>query len=255
MRSSKLTGVVLKTVDFGESDRVVTLLTLERGKVSTFARAARASRRRFGGALEPFTLLDAEVHERRGAELLSLDTVSVVQGFGAIRTDLARIGCAGYACDLARELVRDSEPHAELAALLIDYLRRLDAAPARPAGLRAFELGALRAVGFMPRLRECARCGRPIASSGQIPFNPAEGGVMCDGCARSAPGTIRLSAATASALAGLQSGGLAAADAEPLSRETAREARAALSCFIEHHLGKTLPSRKFLDEIGPLLNE
>lgn len=254
MQSSKLTGVVLKTLDYGESDRVVTLLTVERGKVSAFARAARASRRRFGGALEPFTLLAIEAHERRGAELLSLDTVSVVQGFGAIRTDLARIACAGYACDLARELVRDSEPHAELVALLIDYLRRLDAAPARPTGLRAFELGALRAVGFMPRLRECARCGGAVASSGPIPFDPAEGGVMCDGCARALPGAIRLSASTAIALARLQSGGLATAEAEPLSREAAVEARAVLSRFIEHHLGVTLPSRKFLDEIGPLLS-
>ncbi|HVI73863.1 MAG TPA: DNA repair protein RecO, partial [Anaeromyxobacteraceae bacterium] len=58
--SLKLTGVVLRTVDYGESDRVVSLLTAERGKVSAFARKARVSRRRFGGALEPFTLLQVE---------------------------------------------------------------------------------------------------------------------------------------------------------------------------------------------------
>ncbi|HEX7488511.1 MAG TPA: DNA repair protein RecO, partial [Anaeromyxobacteraceae bacterium] len=73
----KLTGVVLRTVDYGESDRVVTLLTAERGKVSAFARAARASRRRFGGALEHFTLVHAEARERRGAGLLSLESVTV----------------------------------------------------------------------------------------------------------------------------------------------------------------------------------
>jgi DNA repair protein RecO (recombination protein O) len=106
-RHLKLTAVVLGTVDYGESDRVVVLLTRERGKLSAFARGARASRKRFGGALQPFTLLDAEVRERAGSDLLGLDAVDVVQAFGGIRTDLARIACAGYACELARELVRD----------------------------------------------------------------------------------------------------------------------------------------------------
>ena len=63
----KLRAIVLRTVDYGESDRVVTLLTAERGKLAAFARGARASRRRFGGALEPFTLLAVEARERRGA--------------------------------------------------------------------------------------------------------------------------------------------------------------------------------------------
>src|SRR5512147_1565246 len=110
----KLTAVVLRTVDYGESDRVVTLLTRERGKVSAFARGARASRRRFGGALEPFTLLVAEARARSGSDLLGLESVSVERGFGGIRTDLARIACAGYAAELCRELVRDHEPHDEL---------------------------------------------------------------------------------------------------------------------------------------------
>src|SRR5512142_1565262 len=105
----KLTGVVLRTVDYGESDRVVTLLSRERGKISAFARGARASRRRFGGALEPFTLLSAEVRVRGGSDLLGLDSTAVLRGYGAIRADLARIACAAYAAELARELVRDHE--------------------------------------------------------------------------------------------------------------------------------------------------
>src|SRR3990172_5979436 len=101
----KLLGVVLRTIDYGEADRIVALLTRERGKVSVFARGARSSRRRFGGALEPFTLLRLEARERRGGDLLALDSVAVERGFGAIRTDLARIACASYACELSPELL------------------------------------------------------------------------------------------------------------------------------------------------------
>jgi DNA repair protein RecO (recombination protein O) len=245
---------VLRTVDYGEADRIVTLLTEERGKVSAFARGARASRRRFGGALEPFTLLRIEARERRGADLLGLDSVAVVRGFGTIRTDLARIACAGYACELARELVRDAEPQPELMALLLDYLGRLDAAAAIPAALRAYELCALRAAGLMPRFTDCARCGAALPGGARRPFDPADGGVLCDACAPGAsPGSPRLTAGALALLARLQAAGLAGAAAEPLTPALGAEARDALARFIEHHLGRRLASRKFLDEVGPLL--
>jgi DNA repair protein RecO (recombination protein O) len=251
----KLTGIVLRAVDYGESDRVVTLLTRERGKISAFARGARASRRRFGGALEPFTLLVAEARERAGSELLGLDSVTVTRAFGAIRADLARIACAGYAVELARELVRDHEPHDDLFDLLERVLAALDAAPARPASLRAFELGALRAAGLMPRLDGCARCGGALGS-GTLRFDPGQGGALCPSCAPSAsPGAPSLSPDAAAALLRLQEGGLEAALAEPLAPPAGREARDALTAFVEHHLGRRLAARRFLDEVGPLLGE
>lgn len=251
----KLTGVVLRVVDYGEADRVVTLLTRERGKVSAFARGARASRRRFGGALQPFTLLTAEARERVGSDLLGLDAVAVTRGFPALRGDLARIACAGYAAELARELVRDHEPHDELFELLVEYLELLEVGPPRPAALRAFELGALRAAGLMPRLDACARCG---AAPGEGParFDAGQGGVLCQRCAPTAPlGAPSLSAAAAAALVRLQEGGLPGAAAEPLAPAAGREVREALTAFIEHHLGRRLAARRFLDEVGPLLGE
>jgi DNA repair protein RecO (recombination protein O) len=253
---AKLTGVVLRAVDTGESDRVVTLLTRERGKVAAYARGARASRRRFGGSLEPFTLVAAEVRERSASDLLGLDSVSPIAAFGGIRGDLARIACASYAAELARELVRDHEPHDDLFDLLVAYLGALDAAPARPAGLRAFELGALRAAGLAPRLDGCARCGGPLATDRAARLDPGQGGLLCPGCQPSAaPGAPSVSPAAAAALARLADGGLAAAAAEPFGPPIGREARDALSAFVEYHLGRRLQARRFLEEIGPLLGE
>jgi DNA repair protein RecO (recombination protein O) len=253
---SKLTAIVLRTVDTGEADRVVTLLTRERGKVAAFARGARASRRRFGGALEPFTLVAAEVRERPGAELLSLDSVAPLDAFAAIRGDLARIACAAYAAELSRDLVHDHQPHEDLFDLLAAYLAALTAAPAAPAGLRAFELGALRAAGLLPRLEACASCGDACARAGTLRLDPARGGILCAACAPlAAPGAPALSAATAAALARLAAGGLAAAASEPLAPPAGREARDALGAFLEHHLGHRLAARRFLEEVGPMLGE
>jgi DNA repair protein RecO (recombination protein O) len=249
----RLTAIVLRTVDTGESDRVVTFLSRERGKVSAYARGARASKRRFGGSLEPFTLVAAEVKERPGAELLGLDSVSPLDAFGAIRGDLARIACAAYAAELARELVRDHEPHEELFDLLAAYLGGLAAAPARPAGLRAFELGALRAAGLVPRLDACVRCGGELPAA-PVPLDPAQGGLLCDRCAPTARrGTPLLSPGAAAALLRLADGGLDAAADEALHGAEGREARDALSAFLEHHLGHRLAARQFLEEVGPVL--
>jgi DNA repair protein RecO (recombination protein O) len=252
----KLTAVVLRAVDYGESDRVVTLLSRERGKLSAFARGARASRRRFGGALEPFTLVAAELRERPGGELLTLDSVSPLRAHGAIRGDLARIACAGYVAELARELVRDHEPHEDLFDLLLAALGALDRGPARPALLRAFELGALRAAGLAPRLDGCARCGAPLPAAGPLRFDPGHGGALCAACAPLAsPGAPALSPATAGALLRLAEGGLAAAEGEALPAPSGREAREALTRFVEHHLGRRLAARRFLDEVGPVLGD
>jgi len=253
---AKLTGIVLRVVDTGEADRVVTLLTRERGKVAAFARGARASRRRFGGSLEPFTLVAAEVRERSGSELLGLDSVSPLDAFGGIRGDLARIACAGYAAELARELVRDHQPHEDLFDLLAAYLAALDAAPARPAALRAFELLALRAAGLSPRLDACARCGGPLDAGRPVRLDPGQGGLLCGACQPlAAPGSPTLSPAAAASLVRLAEGGLAAAAAEPLAAPAGREARDALTAFLEHHLGRRLKARRFLDEVAPMLGE
>lgn len=253
---SKLTAIVLRTVDTGESDRVVTLLTRERGKVAAFARGARASRRRFGGALEPFTLVAAEVRERSASELLGLESVTPLDAFGGIRGDLARIACAGYAVELARELVSDHERHEDLFDLLASYLALLAAGPARPAALRAFELGALRAAGLSPRLDGCARCGGPLSRGGPARFDPEQGGLLCAPCAPfAAPGAPTLSPDAAAALLRLAEGGLAAAQAEALAPPSGREVKGALTAFVEHHLGRRLQARRFLDEVGPALGE
>jgi len=245
----KLHAIVLRAHDYGERDRVVSLFSRERGKLAAFARGARASRHRFAGTLESFHLLAAEVRERSGSDLWVLENAAVERAFGSLRTDLACIACAGYASELVRELVQDSEPHEDLFALLAAYLARLDEPPAVPWELRGFELGALRAAGLMPRLDDCARCGEP-APAGPMRFDPGHGGVLCARCAGS--GSAAGPRASAEVLAGLRR--LQRGDpSQPPGGATVAEARDLLTAYLEHQLGRRLRARGFLDEIGPIL--
>ena len=188
-RSAKLLAVVLRSVDYGERDRVVTLFSRERGKLSAFARGARSSRRRFGGVLEPFTLLAAELTER-GGDLWGLEDAAVERGFGNLRGDLARIACASYAVELTRELVRDAEPHEDLFDALVAYLGLLDDGPARPWDLRRFELDALRAAGLQPSITAVRAAGCRPARARDASTRSREGCSARPAAPPAAPGLV-----------------------------------------------------------------
>lgn len=235
-------AIVLSSVDYGDADRIVTLFTRGRGRLSAFAAGARKSRRRFPGALEPATHLKARLVERR-SDTYRLDAADVVSSFHHLRGDLGRIGRSLYALELCRELVRDHEPHPQLFEALLRYLMLLDQARAGPTSLLAFELDALAMAGFRPQFSPCLRCGGP--TQGRPSFDPDVGGALCEGCARQVPGAVPIEAALVDALHGLQEG-----RRTPLDAELRAGARELLNLFIEHHLGRRLKSVDFLTQVG-----
>jgi len=234
-------ALVLSTLDYGDADRLVTLLTRGRGKLTAFAAGARKSRRRFAGALEPGTLLRARLVERHGSTV-RLDAVEVVHAFPHIREELPRIARALYALELCRELLRDEEPAPELLSLAVDWLGRLDAGEAGPTSVLAFELQALALAGLMPRFDACTLCGRP---PGEAPrFDVDHGGAVCADCAPRATGP-RIDPAVLEGLAAIQAGAR-----QPLPPALRAEARGLLARFIEAQLGRRLKSVEFLRSVG-----
>jgi DNA repair protein RecO (recombination protein O) len=259
LRSLRLEALVLRTIAYGDADAVVHLLTRGRGRISAFARGARNSRKRFGGALEPFQLVEALLAEREGQELWALREARVVEGHGKLRDDLHRIAHAGYATELAHDLSRANEPADALFSLLEDFLTRLEHGAATSARLRALELGALAASGLAPELGACARCGNEVAP-GRAAFDPDAGGTVCTNCTK--PGGLLLTAGARAALRQLKRGGLAAAEA-PVSadgsgrpadarafEDAAAQAARPLGAFLRHHLGRALKSAEFIADVG-----
>lgn len=235
-------ALVLSSVDYGEADRIVTLFTRERGRVSAFAAGARKSKRRFAGALEAGTHLKAQLVERRG-DTFRLDGVDVVQSFHHLRDDLPRIARLLYCLELIRELTRDYEPHVTLFDALKDYLQRLDAKQAGPTSLLLFELDALAQAGFMPNFSPCALCGQPTGPRPR--FDPEHGGVVCFGCASRVPNGFPVSPDVIEALARLQAG-----ERTPMAADLRARARELLNVFIAHHLGRKLKSVEFMEQVG-----
>jgi len=235
-------ALVLSSVDYGEADRIVTLFTRARGRVSAFAAGARKSKRRFAGALEAGTHLKAQLVERRG-DTFRLDGVDVVQSFHRLRDDLPRIARLLYCLELVRELTRDHEPHLALFDQLRDYLARLDSKEAGPTSLLLFELDALAKAGFMPSFSPCVLCGQ---LTGERPrFDPDHGGVVCFACAPRVPRGFPVSPEVVDALARLQAG-----ERTPMAGELRAKARQLLNVFIAHHVGRKLKSVDFMEQVG-----
>jgi DNA repair protein RecO (recombination protein O) len=235
-------AVVLSTVDYGEADRLVTLFTRGRGKLTAFAAGARKSRRRFAGALEPMTSLRVQLVERRGTTC-RLDAAEIDRSFALIRGDLSRIARALHAVELCRELVRDHEPHPGLYERLLEYLDQLDGGRAGPTSLLAFELDALAQGGLQPRFDCCAICGGPPGARPK--FDPDHGGAVCEGCSVRSGYGVWVRGELLAAMRALQAG-----ERTPLPAPERKAARELLNLFIAHQLGRPLRSVEFMAQVG-----
>jgi DNA repair protein RecO (recombination protein O) len=178
----KTEAVVLRSIRYGEADRILHLYSAKRGRIGAIAKGARRPRSRFGGRLEPFFRLDLLLHEGRG-DLLTVTGVSTVAGYPRLRASGPALTAAARACDAVLRLLDSAEPNQPAYNLLCRYLALLDDPAAEPAaGLEtalSFRLKLALAAGFAPELASCARCGEADHLAG---FSGAAGGAVCAAC-------------------------------------------------------------------------
>lgn len=179
MHLEKLQAFVLSNSDYGESDRIVSLFTLEHGRVKGFARGARNSRKRFGPALETFARIHLQLNYKEG--LSSLRSADIITLYPGIRGLLGAIAHALYACELVECLTPEGQPLPRLYRLLAAYLERLDSGHVDDADRRFFEINLLNILGYRPSLEECSRCGSDFGERGALMQQGGE--LVCHFCA------------------------------------------------------------------------
>ena len=251
--SSRDSAVVARRVAYGEADLIVTLLCRERGKLSALARSARRSRRRFGSALELFTVSSVELKRSRGRDLHTLVSADVLASYADLALDVATMAHASYGIELVRDLWAAEVAEPEVFDRLIELFACLRDRGARSDVLRVFELSVLRSFGFAPVLDACAVCGRQsgMALDRGALLDPSRGGVVCSDCAPTSRGHgVRpLSPGGRAYLVRAQAGG-ALAEVDLGTGEGASEARDAMLALIGHQLGHSLKSVEFIGKLG-----
>jgi DNA repair protein RecO (recombination protein O) len=178
--SLKTEAIVLRSIRYGEADRILHLYTPRHGRLGAIAKGVRRARSRFGARLEPFFHIRMILHEGRG-DLHTVTGVDTIETHGELRDRADTLDSAARACDAVARLFESTEPHPEVFALLNNELALLSAHPAnaRAHNGLAFRLKLLLAAGILPQLASCAACGEPEGLSG---FSPAAGGVVCSSC-------------------------------------------------------------------------
>lgn len=179
MNLETLQAFVLSNSDYGESDRIVSLFTLEHGRLKGFARGARNSRKRFGPALETFARIHLQLSHKEG--LCSLRSADVITLYPGIRGELSAIAHGLYACELVECLTPEGQPLPRLYRLLAAYLERLDSGQVDDIDRRFFEINLLNILGYRPSLDGCSRCGAAFDGHGALMQQGGE--LVCRFCA------------------------------------------------------------------------
>jgi DNA repair protein RecO (recombination protein O) len=243
-RSSKTEAVVLRSLRFGEADRVLHLYTLERGRVGAVAKGIRRTNSRFGARLEPLSHVALVLHHGRG-ELYTITGVDLVRAHRPAREDPYRlqVGLVGLEAMLRLFPAEERNPRAFEA--LTRFLDALDVttptfgerAGHEPLAL-SFQLKLLWLSGYLPHVTSCANCG---ATSDLVGFSPRAGGAVCRACSENA---LALSARGRAAIDQLVRTPMSESSAARIDERVAREILAVVTASYEEHGGFRLRTLK-----------
>ncbi len=172
-------AIVLRTYPLRESDLLVTLFTRLEGKVKGVARAAKKSKRRFGGALEPLTYVRAVYDERERQELVRLDSCEVIESPMSGEVTFARATALAHVAELLDQLMPDREASDAVFRLTLAVIAELRGS-ALWMPVTYFELWMTRLMGFLPEFAECAVCGRSLNGTRAYWHALADGLVCAD---------------------------------------------------------------------------
>jgi DNA repair protein RecO (recombination protein O) len=238
MASEKSTAIVLRVVEFSETSCVVTLFSRDFGKISALAKGARRPKSPFEAALDLLAVCRIVFLHKATDALDLLTEAKLERRFRAAGRDLTRLYAGYYLAELLRELTDEGDPHPALYDAADRALAALDDEVDAAALVLCFELTALRLLGHLPTLAECAACGEPLPRGERIPFGMLAGGVLCPQCR---PGQRQVVSVSWPVLAALQD---MAKIENPdwtrlqLPRELRGEARGVMNQFICTLLGK-----------------
>ena len=248
-RVYRTTAIVLRRSDFGEADRILVLLTRERGKVRAIAKGVRRPTSRHSGNLELFAEVDLMLAHGRELEVVTQSLL--VQPFRTIREDLVLISYAYYLSEVTDALLEPSDTSQDVFGLLCQAFEQLEAG-ANPTLLATdYLMRLLDLVGFRPELFECLRCRSELRPD-QNYLSLSEGGALCPECGARQVGAQPVPVDVLKVLRHLQRsaslGSFELTLPEPLLGRVERQVRA----FIEYHLDRRLRSPEFIARLREL---
>ncbi len=230
----RIRALSLKKTKLGETDLIVTFLAEDGCQVRAVARGARKPGSRYGGRVEPFTVLDLMLHTGRTLE--SITDAEIVVSHSAVREDYDRAQAASVLADFLDKVSVECQTEDRLFALACATLDAIDVAEGDTLlGLVvAFLLKGMAMHGYRPQFDACVECG--AATHGQTRFSLPLGGPYCDGCEQMGPDTVYLSSGAREALKTLMAARMSEVAELGIPRPVLADAFSVVRALVVYHV-------------------
>ncbi|WP_114570406.1 DNA repair protein RecO [Exiguobacterium flavidum] len=243
----KAEGLVLRTVAYGESNKIVTVFTRDFGKVGLMARGAKKPGSRFNAASQPFVQGVFVYPRARG--LGQLKSADIITGFSHIRRDVLLMSYAMYLLELADRALDERVPHPALYDLFIEGLNAMDEGLDPDVVALIIELRLLRHLGIAPHLNGCTICG---GTEPPFAFSLAHGGLLCRRHRHEDDQSVFLSESVAKMLYVFSVYDFSRLGTVTIKPETKRLLRQLMDAYMERYSGLRLRSKRVLDQMRDL---
>ncbi len=187
---TKTEGIVLKSMNYRDTSKIVTFYTRRYGKLKCIAKGARQAKSKFGAGLEPITNVALVLYKKEHRDLQLVTQCDAIKSYKRIHSELERMAVALGVLELVNQLVHEEEEHNDLFQLLLDTLDEIERAKKNFLNLLfAFEIRCASLFGFAPNLETCSSCGRSLdelAPDGSAIFQLSKGAILCGRCGMAA---------------------------------------------------------------------
>ncbi|NRG43741.1 DNA repair protein RecO [Bacillus sp. CRN 9] len=241
----KCEGIVIRTVNYGESNKIVTLFTREWGKVGVMARGAKKPSSRLSAVTQPFTYGHFLV--QRGKGLGGLQQGDIIQSMRSIKEDIFLTAYVSYIVDLLDKGTEEKRPNPFLFELLMQSIQLINEGNDPEIITNIFEMKMLNQLGLYPVLNQCAICKN---TDGEFSFSIREGGLICHRCLEKDPYHYKISPATVKLLRLFYYFDLSRLGNISVKDMTKAELKKIISAYYDEYSGLTLKTKRFLDQMA-----
>ncbi|WP_106768350.1 DNA repair protein RecO [Paenibacillus faecalis] len=240
-------GIVIRSMDYGEGNKIITLCTEKSGKVGVLVRGAKKMKSRHAALTQPFTYGEY-VFFRNRTGLGTLNAGEIIESHHLLREDLMKAAYSSYACELLDRVLQDEETGAFWFHQLKACLTALQEDKDPQIITNLYEMKILQAAGYGPELNVCISCNQERADT-ELLISPRLGGVMCRRCKHLDPPAMPMSPKTLKLLRIFAQIDLRRLGSINVSDSTRAELKAIMRALMDFQLGLRLKSQNFLDQM------
>jgi len=178
----KMTAVVLRVNDHGESDKIVTFYSRESGKIAGIAKGAKKSKKRFSNKLELFSLLEVLYDDRARTGLVRISEAELLASFLSLRENYERYVGGVLACELIYYWSRDYDADRNIFNLLVWILQSIDKGVSSQLAHILFQIKLYTHLGYRLHLGNCIKCKASGPKDAPYAFHAGRHGLLCRKC-------------------------------------------------------------------------